>query len=149
MDVGQIGGKFIVYIVLLHVKLEPQGITIVELPIRRHYHKTQCICINVQLYILTHSALSWNLSLAENLANLSLQDRATKWHYYQSGPSTHPPIHPATHPALWICIFAYLEYLCNQRMDLSQILNFSLGDHTIIAIACIEDNLKWKTTSNY
>ena len=27
---------------------------------------------------------------------------------------------------------AYLEYLCNQRMDLSQILNLSLGDSTKI-----------------
>ena len=33
---------------------------------------------------LPHSALSWSLSLAEDLESLSLQDRATKWHYYQS-----------------------------------------------------------------
>ena len=29
---------------------------------------------------------SWNLSLAEILANLSLQDRATEWHYNHSSP---------------------------------------------------------------
>ena len=39
--------------------------------------------------ILPNSALSWNFSLAENLANLSLQDRATEWHYNQ--PSPPPP----------------------------------------------------------
>jgi hypothetical protein len=35
-------------------------------------------------FLLPHSALSWNFSLSENLANLSLQDGATKWHYNQS-----------------------------------------------------------------
>jgi hypothetical protein len=32
-------------------------------------------------FILPHSASSWIFSPAENLANLSMQDRATKWHY--------------------------------------------------------------------
>ena len=41
--------------------------------------------------ILPHSALSRNFSLTENLANLSLQDRATKWYYFPPGPSIHPP----------------------------------------------------------
>jgi hypothetical protein len=40
--------------------------------------------------ILPHSALSWRISSAKNLASLSLQDRATKWHYYQANPP-HPP----------------------------------------------------------
>jgi hypothetical protein len=41
--------------------------------------------------ILPHSALSWNLSLAENLKSLSLQDRATKkWHYFPTKPPSHP-----------------------------------------------------------
>ena len=38
------------------------------------------------LTFLPRSALSWNFSLAENLASLSLQDRATKWYYYQANP---------------------------------------------------------------
>ena len=33
-------------------------------------------------------------------------------------------------------------------MDLSQILNLSLGDQTQIENACIKDELQWKTTSN-
>jgi hypothetical protein len=36
--------------------------------------------------LFPQSALSWNFSLAENLASLSLQDRATKWYYYQANP---------------------------------------------------------------
>ena len=36
-----------------------------------------------RIIILPHSALSWNLSLVEDLKSLSLQDGATKWHYYQ------------------------------------------------------------------
>jgi hypothetical protein len=31
VDVGQIGGKKVMYIVVLHVKLEPKGIKIVEM----------------------------------------------------------------------------------------------------------------------
>ena len=38
---------------------------------------------------LPHSAPSWILSIAENLASTSLQDGATKWHY--SEETTHPP----------------------------------------------------------
>ena len=39
--------------------------------------------------ILLHSAPSWILSKVENLASTSLQDGATKWHYYEE--TTHPP----------------------------------------------------------
>ena len=42
--------------------------------------------------LLPHSALSWNLSLAEILASLSLQNRAIE--YYLADPSTEPPTHP-------------------------------------------------------
>ena len=44
-------------------------------------------------YLLWHSAPSWILSKAENLASSSLQDGATEWHYYLAW-TTHPP--PAT-----------------------------------------------------
>ena len=37
---------------------------------------------SIAFLILPHSASSWILSLAENLASFSLQDRATEWHYY-------------------------------------------------------------------
>jgi hypothetical protein len=36
--------------------------------------------------LLPHSALSSNFILAENLANLSLQDGATKWYYSPTKP---------------------------------------------------------------
>ena len=42
--------------------------------------------------ILPHSAPSWILSKAENLASSSLQDEATKWLYYL-GVTTQPPTH--------------------------------------------------------
>ena len=45
--------------------------------------------------LLPHSALSWNFSPAENLANLSLQDGATTWHYYWSNP---PSVRPSIRP---------------------------------------------------
>ena len=35
-----------------------------------------------EMELLPHSAPSWILSLAENLASSNLQDGATKWHYY-------------------------------------------------------------------
>ena len=46
---------------------------------------------NIQIFIrvLPHSAPSWILSYAENLARFSLQDGATEWHDYVRG--THPP----------------------------------------------------------
>ena len=44
--------------------------------------------------LLPHSAPSWILSLAENLASSSLQDGATEWHYYDHIPPTQPPTHP-------------------------------------------------------
>ena len=44
---------------------------------------------NIQiLVILPHSALSWILSLAENLASSNLQYGATKWHYNRKEPSS-------------------------------------------------------------
>ena len=45
---------------------------------------------NIKL-ILPHSAPSWILSKAENLASSSLQDGATKWYYFLEEPPTHPP----------------------------------------------------------
>ena len=61
--------------------------------------------ITTQLYlsrkshiqILPHSAPSWILSNAENLASFSLQDGATKWYYFLS-ETGRPPGHPATRP---------------------------------------------------
>ena len=45
---------------------------------------------NLQLvlppFLLPHSVLSCNLSLAEDLKSLSLQDGATEWHYYLTRP---------------------------------------------------------------
>ena len=40
---------------------------------------------------LKHIALIWNFSLAENLASVCLQDRATKWHYYYVKPQYAQP----------------------------------------------------------
>ena len=65
------------------------------------------------LKVLQYSALSWNLSPAENLANLSLQDRATEWHYNQSSP---PPPPPTRYPRLDVF------YLRTQWSDIPQIL---------------------------
>ena len=53
---------------------------------------------------LPHSAPSWVLSLAENLASSNLQGGATKWHYNCKEPSSHPPIHPAIHPSSYPAI---------------------------------------------
>ena len=47
--------------------------------------------IYIYLYLLPHPALSWSCISAENLANPSLQDRATEWHYYLASPPGHPP----------------------------------------------------------
>jgi hypothetical protein len=47
---------------------------------------------------LPHSAPSWNFSLAENLANLSLKDGATKWHYNHQDPASQPANQPASQP---------------------------------------------------
>ena len=46
----------------------------------------------IKCLLLPHSALSWNLSSAENLARFSLQDRATEWHYFHQEPP--PPRSP-------------------------------------------------------
>ena len=74
---------------------------------------------------LPHLALSWNLSTAEDLASLSLQDGATKWHYYQS--ATHPPNQPATGPPT-----LKVKYLRNHWSDPTEIYNLSLWDlHTV------------------
>ena len=43
----------------------------------------------VNMLFLPQSALSWNFSLAENLASSILQDGATEWHY--SLPLPTPP----------------------------------------------------------
>ena len=40
--------------------------------------------------VLPHSAPSWILSLAENLASSILQDEAAEWHDYIPA-TTHPP----------------------------------------------------------
>ena len=46
------------------------------------------------LSLLPHSAPSWILSLAVNLAGSILQDGAMKWHYSHHIPATHPQTHP-------------------------------------------------------
>ena len=53
------------------------------------------LCMSKFDYLLPHSAPSWILSLAENLASSSLQDGATKCLYYVP-EATHPPSHPPT-----------------------------------------------------
>ena len=58
-------------------------------------------------FILPHSALSWNFSPAENLANLSLQDGATKWHYCHQDPTSQPASQPPSHPASHHPILAF------------------------------------------
>ena len=57
--------------------------------------------------LLPHSAPSLILSLAENLASSSLQDGATKWLYYLTGPP-HPHPHPHPHPTPTILVFSSL-----------------------------------------
>mgnify|MGYP005691227809 CR=1 FL=1 len=56
--------------------------------------RTLWICFDRILLLLPHSAPSWILSLAENLASSNLQDGATKWHYCSDKPPGHPPGHP-------------------------------------------------------
>ena len=59
-------------------KMEPRSgiiITLVMISPCSSYYKPL-------LLSLPHSAPSWILSLAENLASSNLQDGATKWHYY-------------------------------------------------------------------
>ena len=51
----------------------------------------------LRLSSLPHSAPSWNFSLAENHANLSLQDGATKWHYNHQDPANQPTSQPTSH----------------------------------------------------
>ena len=55
------------------------------------------------IIVLPHSAPSWILSYAENLASFSLQDGATKWHDYVPA-TTHPPTHPGYNLTFWIHI---------------------------------------------
>jgi hypothetical protein len=43
-------------------------------------------------FVTLNLSSGWRISSAENVASLSLQDRATKWHYFQANPP-HPP-HP-------------------------------------------------------
>ena len=56
---------------------------------------------------LPHSAPSWILSLAKNLASSNSQDGATKWHYNCKEPSIQPSIQPASQPSP-----AYLSIHC-------------------------------------
>ena len=71
---------------------------------RRLFIKVRSSFYLTTLYMLPHSAPSWILSLAENLARSILQDGATKWYYYHHTnhklrrrrlpklvQSTHPP----------------------------------------------------------
>ena len=44
-------------------------------------------------HLLPHSAPSWILSPAENLASSSLQDGATNWYYFLSKPASRQPDH--------------------------------------------------------
>ena len=62
---------------------------------------------------ILESQLSW-----KSLTRLSLQDRATKWHYFpNSNPPTHPPTHPSHRISLWH------PFLSNYWFDLTQNLN--------------------------
>ena len=56
--------------------------------------------IAINFGLLPHSALSWILSKAENLAIPSLQDGATKWIYSAAG-TTHPPTQPPHQLEIW------------------------------------------------
>ena len=82
--------------------------SILEHPSGRHSFSSW---YNFSKVLLPHSALSCNFSSAENLARFSLQDRATKWHYYQS----------ASHRTVYIEV----ESLSNHWSDLNQIWNLS------------------------
>ena len=44
-----------------------------------------CVTVVLLPSFLPHSAPSWILSQAENLASSNLQDGATKWYYYHPG----------------------------------------------------------------
>ena len=75
----------------------------------------------------------------KSLTSLSLQDRATKWHYFRNN---NPPTHPSR------CISLRRPFLSDHWSDLPQILNFGLGDPTKIEDSLNEDNIHWKTTQN-
>ena len=57
------------------------------------------------------------------LRNIScLQDRVTKWHYFPSWPSTHPP----RHPALWITNLSMLRSYSNFKFQLTKYYKFEM-----------------------
>ena len=60
---------------------------------------------------LPHSAPSWILSKAENLASSSLQDGATKWHH--SDETTHQPSHP---PIFFSCEASLSSWILNHLL---------------------------------
>ena len=74
------------------------------------------ICIQI---CLPHSALSWNLSLAEDRKSFSLQDGATEWQDNLK--------------------ILKVEYLSNHLLNHSQIFNLSLDDQAIFY-----KSLKWR-----
>ena len=76
----------------------------------KNYKTLSDILCAVMSQHVSIDTLDWNFSLAEKLANQSLQDRATMRQYFPNKPSTHPPIHPTG----WII---EVEYLRNQLMD--------------------------------
>ena len=76
--------------------------------------------------ILPHSAPSWILSKAENLASSSLQDGATKWYYFLSKPADRPAGLPSTRPPQFLT-----------RRKGSTCLNFNL-----VYIGCSEGDQK-------
>ena len=57
---------------------------------KSRYHNQEDSWPNHEKFLLPHSAPSWILTLAENLASFSLQDRATEWHYDLTW-TPHPP----------------------------------------------------------
>ena len=102
------------------------------------------------IYILPHSALSWNLSSAE-IWKSQLSRWATKWHYYQSQsqPASQPASQPPTHPAsrLFSPTLLKVKYLSNHLSDHPQILNLSLFDQTKLhkwRQPPMEDDLKYQ-----
>ena len=70
---------------------------------------------------------SWNLSLAESLESLSLQDGPQSGIIFRI--VTHPP-HPPTHPSHRISLWE--PFLRNYLPDLPHLLNLSLRDQTKI-----------------
>ena len=76
----------------------------VVIPVVRRKSFKQSARGQVMFLILPHSAPSWILSQAENLASTSLQDGATKWYYFLQEPDPTDPTRP---PSLVLKLLYY------------------------------------------